>query len=975
MTVTVSHEVETVRIEVDVQQVAVEPRLGKAAVSHLWLAVLNIRQQANRFDDDDRVSIRKIVDELGSCVLGNSSPSSYFEESVYTPRDVLQMDAALNGQEIHTPQQRRMMRGFSASDRLATASATFGAFAAAGVHHEDGVTSSSSELARGAPSPVSWQVPGDEDEEQEVVLGSATTAETTLNLKIQHIEQVKEEAITGLDAKFKSQLEDVFRQLDQDGSGKIDRSELRKAFLSVQCVPTEVGKCIEEWDESGDEQLDIEEWLGFVQSLQNGTDTIAREEMADFVSKILERQKQDGYVYDKFRKEGWSMISHNAYLRVLWDVVLAVVLIYLSMALPLALAFGQSSRYETAEKFIQGVFAVDIFLNFRTTYVDSVGAVVKDPWRVAKRYFKSWFLLDVISAFPFEYVLPSGQGMDAKWNAAKIFKAVEIGKVVRLFRMLKCVNLLSGSLQDVLDEIIVSHTSKALLQLMVVMCLACVFCHWLACCACWLGGQMVHVYLEGDDSWFRQYLAALYWAMTTVTTVGYGDVTPETDIERLYCMFAMIAGGCFYAFVVGSISSIITDSDLHERAYSERMALIQSWLDHHAELPKRLRRRLRWHFKNSLSRKTALADSAVMSELTPELLQETAPLLAHECIRYHPLFIELPVAMLSRLVVILQRVVAHADDGIVKLADFGLGMFVLEEGKARFMKGYQWVASKKRSLGRAKRTQLVSGDSFGEEILLGFRTHYAYTIVASTAVSMELIPVQGFKESFAAVPDLVAKMRATFEEVTGGALPPSAREFGIRRDTLDKKRFAEAAAKIGSSRSEPSPLEALTSMDVGPTSLDGHAGLDGSPLGSAHGSPCTVASETVVHIPELSAKAAQTITTCERVRSRSGSGDDMRSTSPRPTKAGVFFDDAPPQLPLPARQIRTVSREGSPLVPLAPVRTTSGNSGALSQLPPPAPQGREEHEEIVEVDIPLLESLPANPLTHSTASNFAIVDV
>ena len=45
----------------------------------------------------------------------------------------------------------------------------------------------------------------------------------------------------------------------------------------------------------------------------------------------------------------------------------------------------------------------------------------------------------------------------------------------------------------------------------------------------------------------RRYLAALYWAMSTMTTVGYGDITPESDGERAYAMVGMVIGGGFSA--------------------------------------------------------------------------------------------------------------------------------------------------------------------------------------------------------------------------------------------------------------------------------------------------------------------------------------------------------------------------------------------------------------------------------------------
>ncbi|CAM9654046.1 unnamed protein product, partial [Discosporangium mesarthrocarpum] len=39
-----------------------------------------------------------------------------------------------------------------------------------------------------------------------------------------------------------------------------------------------------------------------------------------------------------------------------------------------------------------------------------------------------------------------------------------------------------------------------------------------------------------------RYVAAIYWALTTLTTVGYGDITPGVTAEQIYAMFCMILG-------------------------------------------------------------------------------------------------------------------------------------------------------------------------------------------------------------------------------------------------------------------------------------------------------------------------------------------------------------------------------------------------------------------------------------------------
>merc|ERR1719359_1628130 len=93
----------------------------------------------------------------------------------------------------------------------------------------------------------------------------------------------------------------------------------------------------------------------------------------------------------------------------------------------------------------------------------------------------------------------------------------------------------------------------------------------------------------------------------------------KTTGERLLSICAMIFGGSFYAYLVGSITALVSDNDLNTRAFKDRMNLVLSWLDFHDELPSALRRRIWRHFKEHLAKKTAVEDSIVMNDLPTNL--------------------------------------------------------------------------------------------------------------------------------------------------------------------------------------------------------------------------------------------------------------------------------------------------------------------------------------------------------------------
>lgn len=58
------------------------------------------------------------------------------------------------------------------------------------------------------------------------------------------------------------------------------------------------------------------------------------------------------------------------------------------------------------------------------------------------------------------------------------------------------------------------------------------------------------------------YCVAFYWTITTITTVGYGDIEGTNDIERIFCAVIMIIGVILFSLANGALASIVgTDDD------------------------------------------------------------------------------------------------------------------------------------------------------------------------------------------------------------------------------------------------------------------------------------------------------------------------------------------------------------------------------------------------------------------------------
>lgn len=74
-----------------------------------------------------------------------------------------------------------------------------------------------------------------------------------------------------------------------------------------------------------------------------------------------------------------------------------------------------------------------------------------------------------------------------------------------------------------------------------------------------------------------QYLHSIYWAFTTLTTVGYGDISAYTNLEMAFTIFWMMFGVGFYSFTIGTLSAFLSAIDTRESMMNEKLAAAQEF--------------------------------------------------------------------------------------------------------------------------------------------------------------------------------------------------------------------------------------------------------------------------------------------------------------------------------------------------------------------------------------------------------------
>ena len=133
---------------------------------------------------------------------------------------------------------------------------------------------------------------------------------------------------------------------------------------------------------------------------------------------------------------------------------------------------------------------------------------------------------------------------------AQYFLVIRALRLLRVFRVLKLVHFLGEA--NVLVRALRASRAKITIFMITVVSLVIII------------GSVMHV-VEGPENGFNNIPISVYWAIVTLTTVGYGDVAPQTPLGRFLSALVMILGYAIIAVPTGIVTSEITRADRQDR--------------------------------------------------------------------------------------------------------------------------------------------------------------------------------------------------------------------------------------------------------------------------------------------------------------------------------------------------------------------------------------------------------------------------
>ncbi len=204
-------------------------------------------------------------------------------------------------------------------------------------------------------------------------------------------------------------------------------------------------------------------------------------------------------------------------------ILLSIVVVMLESVADIRREYGPALIL--AEWIFTGIFTLEYFLRL---------ACVQRPGSYARSFYGVIDLLAIVPTYV-SLVFPGAQ-------ALLVIRTV---RILRVFRVLKLANYVRES--EVLMRAMYASRRKIEVFLCAVLMMVVIF------------GALMYL-IEGPENGFTSIPRGVYWAIVTMTTVGYGDIAPQTNLGQAISAIVMIMGYGIIAVPTGIVTAQLTKS-------------------------------------------------------------------------------------------------------------------------------------------------------------------------------------------------------------------------------------------------------------------------------------------------------------------------------------------------------------------------------------------------------------------------------
>ena len=309
--------------------------------------------------------------------------------------------------------------------------------------------------------------------------------------------------------------------------------------------------------------------------------------------RVLTRKN---YVYDSLSDEEYDdeegnslIILPDSKFILILDFFISLSVIYDIIYIPYYLSYDKYfcgfsilNFHILIDLLISFIYIIDLFVNFFIAYYNFEEFLIKELKLIALNYISTYFIFDLIAAIPFKFYFffKNYECKNLKSNLYNvdldlysfILTSLRILKLFKVYSKNKFINYCSRFLSNIHHF---SQWGSIYLDIIVLF----MGLHFVASLFIFIGRNqypnwITELKLE-NSTFIHIYISSIYYLIATITTVGYGDITPSNQEERLFGLVLLIVGIIVYSFAVAGISNYIKEIDDKNADYDKKLKILE----------------------------------------------------------------------------------------------------------------------------------------------------------------------------------------------------------------------------------------------------------------------------------------------------------------------------------------------------------------------------------------------------------------
>ena len=237
--------------------------------------------------------------------------------------------------------------------------------------------------------------------------------------------------------------------------------------------------------------------------------------------------------------------------------------------------------------FINDILCIlDLILSFFRGYYNINYKLIKSCSLILKHYLKYDFIFDLLSAIPIFSIIKYNclkEGYNEKCFKYEMSNKYIILKLCSLLKATKIKKISGPKKNQALDRLIESISDNYNVEQTVIIFIQSLeyigIFHFLVCIHIFIGFHSYSNWLimtqSENESLINIYIKSLYFIVTSLTTVGYGDIYCQSLLERIFQIIILIIGSVFYPYVVSKIGNIIKNDSNAKIKLDNNLAMLE----------------------------------------------------------------------------------------------------------------------------------------------------------------------------------------------------------------------------------------------------------------------------------------------------------------------------------------------------------------------------------------------------------------